>query len=795
MFRMSLLQKVKYLVIPLVLLTIGSQLFSQELKQIIRGTIIDSESRKPLPNVNIICITAEKKPGCVSDSSGNFRLTVPVGRHALLVSHVEYNPLTFSDILVVSGKSATLNIEMVERVIQKEEISVRSTRNRWINPMATVSARSLRSQDAERYAGGYFDPLRMVTNFAGIASGKSDDNNEIIIRGNSPRGLLWRLEGIEIPNPNHFSNGQGGSGGGFSSITTNALSSFDFFTGAFPAEFGNAYSGVMDLNLKNAGNEKREYSIGLSMLGLEGSAEGPLNRKKNLSFLGNYRLADFSFLTRYNLVKLNDMDIIPHTRDWVYRLTYKTEKAGTFDLFALGGTCLVGDKAVQTSAEIKSGGDNDEFTEENAFAIAGLKHTFLFPNQKTFLRTTVGYTFEDETGSDRKVDTLLVKTVTYAENFVYDAFRAATMLNHKFNAGNSLRAGFNFNYVWADLYAKKLNKTVYDTLLDRNVSGWYSGYYIQWKYRSPGAVEINTGVHFFHTGISSEFITEPRLGLIVHGDIQSFNLGLGFHSRLEPLSVYGYRVKVPGKKNREIKNADLKALKAFHFTAGYNLNFSENTTLTIESYFQYLYKVPVNPLNNSYFSMLNSSAGLPDYVLVNEGKGKNSGIEVTLEKSYSRKYYYLLNASLLDSKFMTSYGKWFNTYYNSNYVVNALGGKDFVTGAKRNKIIGLKLRCMYRGGFRFTPPDVTQSLASKRLVYDLNRIYGENLPAFRRFDFGGSYRINNRKNNWIFMLDIQNLFDYANTESRRFEYKSGAIHTYDYKTLGIVPVFSIKTEF
>jgi len=767
----------------------------QEFNQTVRGTITDADSRKPLAGVNFVCESCNPVRGCPTDSTGHFNLVVPVGRHRFSVTHIGFNPKTISDVQVGTGKEVFLNIEMEERIIVTEEVAVKGTTNRWLNPMATVSVRSLRSQDAARYAGGYFDPLRMVANFAGVASGNSDDNNEIIVRGNSPRGLQWRIEGIEIPNPNHFANGQGASGGGYSSITTNVLSSFDFFTGSFPAEYGNAYSGVMDLNLRNGNSEKHEFSLGLSVLGAEGSAEGPLNKKNSISYLADFRRADFKILANYGLIDTDDLGIVPSTFDWVFKTTFRTSKSGSFDFFTLGGTSSAGDMASASSSEIKGGGDSDEYIERHKWAAAGVKHSLLFPDSKTFLRTTAGFTYEVNSDKDQRVDTLLRKTVTYLDRYEYPAFRMATMLNHKFNSNHSLRAGLYFNYLWGDLFAKRLGSAKYDTLINLNASGWYSGYYIQWKYKSAGMIETNTGVHFLHSAINRQFTAEPRFGLVFrYAPDQSINAGIGFHSRIEPLSIYHYRVRI-NNTTREERNSELKTLKAFHLTLGYNKTFGSDLRLIIEGYFQHLYDVPISSSTTNLYSIVNSSYGLPDLILVNNGKGKNQGIEFTLEKNFSRNYYFMLNGSLFDSKYKASDGNWYNTYYNSKYVINVLGGKEFPFGKFKQNVIGFKIRNMSRGGFRYTPVSRAQTLKYKRIIYESRNTYGEQLPGFSRVDFGISYRLNLKKYAWIFMADALNLLDHENVERRRFEYRNKQIITNDSKTLGLIPIFTVKAEF
>ncbi len=780
----------------LFLVVCPANLFSQNYSQVVSGLVADRESHQPLPGVYVLCQSCNPEIVTVTDDNGLFRLKVPVGRHSFSLSHLGYSPKKLFDIQIGTGKEVFLNIELTEQAYQTEEIAVKASSNRWMNPMATVSARTLRSEDATRYAAGYFDASRMVTNFAGVSSGNSDDNNEIVIRGNSPRGLLWRLEGIEIPNPNHFQNGQGSSGGGYSAVTTNVLSSFDFFTGSFPAEFGNAYSGVMDLNLRNGNPDNHEFSVALSVLGTEASAEGPINHSKRNSYLFDYRLADFRYLTHLGILDAKDYAIVPRTSDYAFKTTFKTENAGTFDFFAVGGSSEAGDVATSNLSELKDGIDQDEFLERQTIAVAGVKHSFSFPNNKTFIRSTAAFTYQFTSDRDRKSDTLLNKTVTYYDWYEYPAFRFSTTFNHKINNRHSLRVGGNFNQLWGDMFAIKLNsKLQYDTLINTTGKGWYGTSFAQWKLKSGEMTEMNTGLHIFHTGITSQIIVEPRWGVILRmPQNQSFNFGLGFHSRLEPLSVYHYRTKVSGTL-REERNVHLEATRAFHFTGGYSRSFGDNLSFSLEAYSQYLWDVPGKEGNTGQYSVINSIGGISDVILANNVKGKNSGLEFTLEKSFSKQYYYLATASLFSSKYLAPDGFWYNTYFNTSYVFNLIGGKEFLIGKHRQNTFGLKLRGNYRGGFRYTPVDVPASLKNKRVVYQTRNTFGERLPDVNRVDVGFSYRINKERHAWILLADIQNVLNTRNVLRRKFSYANKQIVTADSKGIGMIPVLTVRAEF
>ncbi|MCX6238245.1 MAG: TonB-dependent receptor [Bacteroidia bacterium] len=786
----------KIINLALLILFFSGVLSGQNYYQKLTGVVFDSESHKPLDGANILIETFSKINGASADSSGRFNILLPPGRHTIRISYLGYNTQTMKDILVGTGKETNITVELTESHQQTGEIVVQGKTGRSLNPMAAVSVRTLRSQDASRYAGGFYDPLRMVANFPGVASGNSDDNNEIVIRGNSPRGLLWRLEGIEIPNPNHLSNGQGGSGGAYSVISTNALSGFDFFTGAFPAEYGNAYSGVMDLNLRNGNDSKSEYSLGISVVGAEASAEGPFNKSHGNSWFGNFRYANFGFLTNYGIIDMEDVGIVPRSMDWAFKTSFKTTKTGTFEFFSVGGSSRVGDVASADPVQIKNGADKNEYLDTHFMAVAGVKHLLILPNSKSYLRTTAGFTYQKDISDNDQVDTLLQKSITYSEFFKYPSFRLSVLFNHKFNVYHTIRAGINTNSLFGSLFAKRyVSAAVYDTLINTKAKGWYNSYFVQWKFKPIEAIEINTGLHLLHSGITRELIWEPRMGIVFYLPYnQTISLGSGLHSRLEPLSIYHYKVKID-KTHRDETNSNLKTIKALHFTVGYNKLFGTDWHIGFEAYHQSLFEVPIAVNSQSQYSILNSSYGLPDVILANNGKGKNKGIEFTIEKDFTNSYYFLFTASLFDSKYKAPDGNWYNTYYNNGFIYNLTGGKEFTTGRQGQNTLGFNIKTLIRGGFRYTPVDLAQSMKSKKVVYNIAETYGERLPSYQRVDLGLSYRLNKAKKAWIFMVDIQNVMNRKNIIRNKFSYQSGKITESTSKSVGMVPVATIKVEF
>ncbi len=268
------------------------------LTQTIKGIVTDEQSGHPLGNVTVAIEDVRPLIAGMSDTTGGFKLkNVPIGRQTLRISFIGYEDVVLRNIEVTSSREVVLEVRLKEKIQKLDEVVVTAGRqkNRAINEAAVVSARQFSVEEAVRYAGSRNDPSRMAQNFAGV-SGANDARNDIIVRGNSPAGVLWRMDGIDIPNPNHFST-LGSTGGPVTIINTNTLKNSDFLTSAFPAQYGNAIAAVFDLRMRNGNNEKYEFLGQMGFNGFEFGAEGPLSKKNKSSFLVNYR---YSMVASYS---------------------------------------------------------------------------------------------------------------------------------------------------------------------------------------------------------------------------------------------------------------------------------------------------------------------------------------------------------------------------------------------------------------------------------------------------------------------------------------------------------------
>ncbi|MFY7707519.1 MAG: carboxypeptidase regulatory-like domain-containing protein [Flavobacteriales bacterium] len=760
----------------------------------IRGSVIDKQSQFPLYGVQVVVTSTNPLMGAVSDGDGYFRITnVPVGRVNIEVKFTGYEPQTFSNLLLNSGKDLELNIQLIESVNTLTGVEIVATENKSesVNKMSSVSARSFSVDEAMRYSGTLQDPSRMAQNYAGV-SGASDDRNDIIIRGNSPTGVLWRLEGIDIPSPNHFAT-VGTTGGPISLLNINNLANSDFATSAFSADYGNALSGVFDLRLRSGNRDKREYMAQMGFNGFELGAEGPFKQGGSATYIVNAR---YSFLEIMNQLGVNfgTGSAIPEYQDITFKVDLPTKKAGKFSIFGIGGSSFIdfnGAEEEESENLYSSNRENQQF--RSTTGVVGASHTYFF-NEKTQGKAIVA---ASTGGTDGYTDTLDVAGNAYRYYGVtqrQNKLSAHYYVNSKRSARNTIKAGIMYDHYLIEVQDSLLyegNRFFKQTDFDGDAG--LAQAYVLWQNRTNDRWTINSGLHGQYFVFNESYIIEPRVGArFATKPGHSLNFGAGLHSQLQPLPTYFSREELDnGTVVANNKNLDFN--KAAHAVVGYDIQINEFWRMKSEVYYQYLFDVAVDRLPSS-FSMLNTGADFtfPNNAnLVNEGEGFNYGLELTLERFLSKGFYFLMTTSIFESQYRGSDDVWRNTAFNGNYVFNVLGGKEFKIN--ENSVFTVDARFTIAGGRMFTPIDLEASIAQSEEVRVDTEAFSKQYDPYARFDFKLGYRINHKRFAQAFAFDVRNVTGRENVFLQSFNNRSGEIET-SYQT-GFFPVFLYSVYF
>jgi len=785
--------RIQKIILIIGLLSITSYITTaQELTQVIRGQVIDAESQTPLSFVSIAILNTNPILGGVTDEEGYFRLEeVPIGRHDLKVSFIGYETKIMPELMVSTGKEIVLTIKMKEQIIELKGVTVKSytKKDKPLNDMATLSARTFSVEEARRYAGGWDDPGRLVSSFAGVTTENTRDNT-IIIRGNPPKGLLWRLEGVEIPNPNHFANLSTFGSGGISALSSLVVGNSDFYTGAFPAEYGNAMSGVFDIKLRAGNNENYEHAFQIGTLGIDLSSEGPIGKNSRASYLFNYRYSTFGLVK--SIFPEEVKDFMPVYQDFSFKINMPTNKSGIFSIWGFASDDLETFKAEQDTSKWEMIDDRMDGTIKQSIGSLGLNHRYIF-QKNAWLNTSIALT-----GSLMKYEGgILDYDLTHYENEYMDAFNYkytfTSVFNRKFSAKHSNRTGFivgNKNYNILSKYAPDYEQGLI-TIADENDNSYFLRAFSQSKISLTNNLIFNVGLHSQYFALNKEMVLEPRLGVTYNiSKAQSVSLAYGKHSRLEPLTLYFAEVNDGG--NITQPNKDMKVSKAHHLVFAYDLSLNPNLRLKIEPYFQYLYDVPVIP--DSSFSVINIEADWYfNQELINTGTGKNIGIDFTLERFLQDGYYYLFTASLFNSKYTGDDGIERNTRYNTNYVFNLLYGKEWIVGKQDNKIIGVNIKLNFFGGKRTTPVDDFASDLAQDVVYDYSLLFEDKDPDKFHMNATINYRKNKKNYSSVWSLQMVNLLMAKENYGLYYNYKTQQVERWEFAVP--VPNLSYKIEF
>lgn len=787
------------ILITLTFFFLSSALFGQ-ITQTVRGRVIDRYSESVLPQAKVFLFGVSDSMRQLSDYDGNFRFeNVPVGRYTVIATMIGYENAVLSNLELTSSKELILEVKLTEEVLDLDEVKiVAREKGETINQLATVSARSFSVEESQRYAGSFNDVARMAQNFAGV-QGADDSRNDIIIRGNSPTGVLYRMEGIDIPNPNHFAR-FGTTGGPVSMLNNNVLANSDFFTGAFPAEYGNALSGVFDLKMRKGNNEKFEFMGQMGFNGVEGMAEGPISRKKKSSFLINYR---YSTLELFQLIGLEfGTTALPKYQDLSFKLNFP-HKNGVTQVFGIGGLSNIELLSSDTDNDndlFGIAGNDIYFSSSSGFM--GINHKQRI-NSKSFFEVILG---AQVAGNNVRNDTLDGNGnnpfTTFLSNSLIGKQTTAFNYQNKLSSRHLIKTG-----VILDIYALKLADSIYVNPLNafvnvRDFKGTMGIIrpHFQHRFRLNEKLTLVSGVYGQFLNLDWQWAVEPRIGLeyqMKHQ--QQFTFGYGLHSQMAPIETYFAQVQL-ADGSYETPNKSIEFTRSNHLIAGYSKRFKHGIRTKIEVYGQYLTNVPVEKMSSPY-STLNSGAtfftGAPD-TLTNDGLGYNYGLEITLEKPLDNGFYFLVTASLFDSKYQGSDKVWRNTAFNGNHTFNALAGYEFRFGKNKpdsrfKSALSVDLKFTWNGGARYSEILLDQSQLIGAEVRDLENSYEQKYSDYLKGNIRIAYKLIGKNATQEWALDVQNFTNRDNIFYQQYNDYAGAIRTV-YQN-GLLPIFQYRITF
>ena len=795
-------------------------LIAQTPTQSIRGKVVDSESQSPLVGVKVeVKIATGEQFRALSDVDGNFELLkVPIGKHQVTATFSMYEAKTVTAELS-SGKELILTIAMSEMIAKQGEVSIVGRRKgQVLNEMAMLSAQQFSVEETNRYPGSRMDPARMASNFAGV-QGSDDSRNDIVIRGNSPLGVVWKMEGIDLPNPSHFAI-SGSTGGPVSIINNKFLGNSDFFMSAFPAEYGNSTSGVFDLKVRNGNDKRHEFTGQFGFLGTEMMAEGPMNKKGTASYLIMGRYSTLSIFQKIGIQI--GTDAVPVYGDGAFKFNWKLKNGGNLALFGLGGASNIAieiSKQKEYTKEFYGEGDRDQYF-GTAMGVVGLNYKKSL-NEKTYITSTLAISHENQHANHnylvRSLDTLSTGAIEIkvdtsyalmAYTFNFTKYSGFVSINHKISKQHLIKAGINMDLISMQQLDSGLVDigvpNVFKNRWDYNGACVLIQPFIQWKWRISDKMDFTAGVHSQYFSLSNSLsIAEPRLGwkYRMNGN-QSIFAGGGMHSQMQPLYTYTYN-KYGTQANPIYHNKNMDFMRSLHTGIGYEKFFKKGISIRTEAYYQYLYKVPVT-IAPSSFSMINLGSSFSRVFadsLENTGTGVNYGLEITIQKYFDKNFFFLFSGTLYNSEYKGSDGVTRNTSYNGKYVANLLAGKEFKLG--KNNVIGLGIKVTRAGGKKYGYVDVNATNQNYDLTFLDSAFNTRQFRDYFRLDLKISWRLNTAKMTHEIGLDLVNLLGtrnilgltYAPSLNPAESSAPGYQPTAEKTQLGFLPIFYYKIDF
>jgi len=762
------------------LLLIGLQLMAQVGDLMFSGQLVDEYAGDPIVGATLILSNEDHSFESISTVDGTFSFSsLPAGYYRLTMTSLGYQSKVIAEVEINSGvpKDQVFTMSLATESLDEVVIKAQS-RNR--SGDAVNSIYTLTVEESFRFPGTFYDPARLAANYAGVIS-ENDQANNLVVRGNSPNGLGWYLQGVEIVNPNHTANAgtlndrSSQSGGGVNMLSAQMLDNSTFLTSAFPATYGNATTGILDMQLREGSRDEFHFTGQMGLTGIDAAAEGPMGVSKGGSYLFNYRYSTLGILSSLG-VDLGDEAI--NFQDLSLNLNWRLKNAAKISIFGLAGNSKNVFESPEDPADIEEFKDLQNITFKGKMATAGIQyrsrsweHTLAYSGfehtrESQLLDDAQFLPFENDLTTEQRVGLHSRKTLLLKEgNLVF-----------------GLRANWLSYQLQGATYPVNLAQ-------ENEQQGALIQPYVDLRKSIAARVDLHAGVHVTTFSLNNSSAFEPRVGLSYRNSTKSrFGFSYGLHSRIASTSA------LLSRSSTGTDNTNLDLIRSHHFVISHQYQVSNSSKFITEFYYQHLFDLPVAAGPDRSLSTINAIDYIASEDLVSDGTGDNMGVELTFQQYFTNSTYLLLTGTFYDSKYVSSDGIKRNTHYNGKYGFNLTGGKEF--DWKRNgkiKVIGLNLRGVAFGGFWEGPVDVDKSIAAYRTIYDEAAAFTEQLPGFFKIDFRVYYKRVKPKFTSILGLDLLNATNQQNIAFHYYDFLKEEIS--EKYHLGLIPNLSYRIEF
>jgi len=749
----------RYTILYISLILSSIQLSAQT--GVIKGRVYNSINNEAVPFANIALDSTTT--GTVSDFDGNYRIeNLQPGTYNIICSYLGFENAVFYEIIVNSNRPTVLDIGLVKTSETLDEVKISTIKFKKAIE-SPLSMRTINASEIYRSPGGNRDISKVIQVLPGVASSLSF-RNDIIVRGGAPNENRFYLDGIEVPNINHFAT-QGSSGGPVGMINVNFIRKVDFYAGAFPANRGNALSSVMDFKQISGNDEKLTgtFMVGSSDFGL--TLDGPMGKKSSFIFSARRSYLQLLF-------KALALPFLPVYNDFQYKHRFKFNDKNQLTIIGLGAidnfelNKSVNDN-VSDSADLRRNnyilGNLPVYEQWNYTFGANWTHF----GEKSYQNIVISrnhlnnssYKYQDniEAPENRILD--------YNSQEIENKLRIENTYR---NGGWKLNYGAGYQYVQytnSTFNKRQLNGDVVILDFDSEMTlNKYEAFAQISKAFISNRLSLSLGLRTDFNNYTSDMANpleqlSPRFSASYAITPKlSANFNLGSYYQLPAYTVLGYRDLSGELVNKE---NGLKYIQSNHLVAGLELLPTAYSKISVEGFYKTYNNYPFSLSDSVSLANLGADFGvIGNDAVSSESEGRSYGIEVLLQQKLSSSIYGIMSYTWVRSEFSDKYGDFVPSAWDNRHVLNLTAGKKF----KRNWEVGAKFR--FLGGTPYTPYDKTVSAVksiwdiTKQGVIDWDRLNEERNPSAHSLDIRIDKKWYLKKFSLDIYLDIQNVYAY-----------------------------------
>ncbi len=760
----------KYLLLFLCMLSISNGLNSANKQDVrlghIKGKVLEADTRTPLPGVTIVCNHTPRST--ITDEQGRFAfLDMPVGSYALTFSYPDFSPLVKTDIIVKSRDTTVVEAEMQMHLLEQITVTSGYFPRKKEQP---VSVTGFSYEELRRSAGSAGDISRMVGILPSV-SRVNDQWNGLIVRGGCPSENGFYIDNIQIPDINHFSM-RGSTGGPIGILNVDFIRDVHFYSGGFSALFGDRLSSIMDIDFREGNREHFNLQMELNMAGIGAVGEGPLAGGKG-SWLFSARKSYLDWL-----VDAIGVGTAPRFGDLQGKFTYDFSDRVKLTLITVTGVDKISftkDNANDMGMDLF--GDYDSWVNT-----AGLNLRAVWKNN--------GYSDISLTHNYREFKSGFFDLVSDAERYSDSTSEQSLKLRNvnQLRLGRGLRLQFggevtyivnDYNYFVGE-YVDIVGHNIPAFYTDTTTSAWKTGLFSNLSWPLFPRLTLNLGLRGDYFSYNGRFTFSPRFSLAyrVAGGT-TLNASFGVFRQNMPLELL-----VTLDNGKELRDP-----LAYHYIFGINQDIGKGTQLTLELYRKDYRNFPMDVdqpllfLSDEFFV-----AGYQRHQrVVDSGRARSSGVELTLQKKMARRIYGILCMSYFRTRYLGLDGEWRNRVYDNRYIFSVEGGW------KPNKKWEFSLRWTYAGGVPYTPFDLEVSQLVNSGVLDVGQVNEGRNPDYHSLKVRADRRYYFRKSNLTVYLNVWNVYNRRNIGTRfwnKVDRKADVSYQWS-----LIPVLGLEFEF